>query len=316
MQVSYFFIALTLFSSITSSNDDWGFFGHKKINELAIYALPDELEDFYKSHSKEVIEWSVAPDQRRYVVAEEGMKHYIDLDLYDSFPLPKYWNQAVEIYGKDYLESRGVVPWNTYFVYHKLVKAMATKDYKRIIKISADLGHYVADSHVPLHTTSNYNGQFTDQLGIHAFWESRLPELYFDTYDLFSKRAIYIEDVQAELWQTISESNALLDSVFILEAEITARIGEDKKYAHMQRGKKVSRMPSEYYSNKYNNEGGGVVEQQMRKAIFRVSSLWLSAWVDAGQPHLNAGKMNVEVEDRIDSLLVDKMDSTIRKHDY
>ncbi len=295
------------------STDEWGFFGHKKINELAIYSLPNEMIGFYKAHSKEIIAWSVAPDQRRYVIEEEGAKHYIDLDLYDSFPLPKYWNQAVEKYGEDYLRERGIVPWNTFFVYHRLVKAMAAKDYKRIIKVSADLGHYVADAHVPLHTTSNYNGQFTGQLGIHAFWESRLPELYFERYDLFSERAAYIKDVQGELWQTIDESNAMLQSILKLDSALTQELGEDKKYAFMQRGKRVIRMPSEYYSQKYNDLAGGQVELRMRKAIFRVSSLWFSAWVDAGQPVLDELAV---VETEIDSTQIINNSIPKRSHDY
>ncbi len=314
MQITLFLSFIGLISLFSSPKEEWGFFGHKKINELAIYALPNELRSFYKSHSKEIIKWSVAPDQRRYVIAEEGMKHYIDLDLYDSFPLPKYWNQAVDAYGKEYLEERGTVPWNTFFVYHGLVKAMAAKDYKRIIKISADLGHYVADAHVPLHTTSNYNGQFSGQLGVHAFWESRLPELYFDTYDLFTERATYIEDVQGELWQTIIESNALLEPMLTLEAEITLKVGEDKKYAYMQKGKRVVRMPSEYYSSVYNKDGGGVVEQRMRAAIYRVSSLWFSAWVDAGQPVLN--DYELMEEEKTDTLGMSVKNKFVRDHDY
>lgn len=141
MQINLLISFIALFSSFSSTTVDWGFFGHKKINELAIYSLPNELRVFYSAHANEIIEWSVAPDKRRYVIAEEGMKHYIDLDLYDSLPLPKYWSQAVEKYGEEYLEGRGVVPWNTFFVYHSLVKAMEVKDYDRIIKISADLGH-------------------------------------------------------------------------------------------------------------------------------------------------------------------------------
>jgi hypothetical protein len=42
------------------------------------------------------------------------------------------------------------------------------------------LGHYIGDAHVPLHTTSNYNGQKTNQHGIHGLWESRIPEQLFD----------------------------------------------------------------------------------------------------------------------------------------
>ncbi len=314
MQVTVLYAFMALFYSLLSPNYDWGFFGHKKINELAIYTLPKEIQFFYKAHAKEIIKWSVAPDQRRYVIAEEGMKHYIDLDLYDSFPLPKYWSEAVDKYGKKYLEERGVVPWNTYFVYHQLVKAMAAKDYKRIIKLSADLGHYVADSHVPLHTTSNYNGQLTGQLGIHAFWESRLPELYFDSYDLFTERAAYIEDVQGELWQTIVESNQLLAPMLKLEAEITNSVGEDKKYAYMQKGKRVVRMPSEYFSSKFNEIAGGQVEQRMRKAIYRVSSLWFSAWVDAGQPLLDElGNFEKVEKDSVETVIKIEFG---RGHDY
>ncbi|MBL0103970.1 MAG: hypothetical protein IPP51_09590 [Bacteroidetes bacterium] len=44
-----------------------------------------------------------------------------------------------------------------------------------ILYYSANIGHYVADAHVPLHCTENYNGQMTGQSGIHGFWESRLP---------------------------------------------------------------------------------------------------------------------------------------------
>ena len=316
MHFNIFISVWLLLMPATTHKKVWGFFGHKKINELAIYVLPAELQPFYRAHANDIIKWAVAPDQRRYVVAEEGMKHYIDLDLYDTLPLPKYWNQAIEKYGRPYLEERGVVPWNTYFVYRQLVKAMSAqpKDYRRIIKLSADLGHYVADAHVPLHTTSNYNGQQTGQLGIHAFWESRLPELYFNSYDLFTPRATYIKDVQAEMWTTVIESNALLATVFSTEESLTQQLGEDKKYAYMQRGKRVIRMPSEYFSSKYNEQAGGAVEQRMRKAIYRVSCLWYSAWIEAGQPVLEIDKKFILPAPEPPPLEVEGV--KVRAHDY
>lgn len=298
----------------SSQKVDWGFFGHRKINELAIYTLPPELGKFYKSQANKIIELATAPDQRRYVIPEEGAKHYIDLDLYDSLSLPKYWNQAVDTYGEELLRSRGIVPWNTYLVYHQLVKAMSEHNYERIVRLSADLGHYVGDAHVPLHTTSNYNGQETGQLGIHAFWESRLPELYFDSYDLFVGRATYVEDVQAELWETVMESHAVVDSVLNLEASITRKVGEDKKYAYIVKGKRTVRAPSEYFCKEYNEKGGGLVEQRMRSAILRVGSLWLSAWIDAGQPNLNANGEVVLQES--DSIKTEKVNPGLRSHDY
>lgn len=314
MQFSIYFILITFFLSPFHKQQKWGFFGHRKINELAIYTLPPELGNFYKLHAEQLIELAVAPDQRRYIVKEEGAKHYIDLDRYDSLPLPKYWNEAVDVYGEELLRSQGIVPWNTYFVYHRLVKAMSDKNYERIVRLSADLGHYVADAHVPLHTTSNYNGQLTGQLGIHAFWESRLPELYFESYDLFAGRAAYVDDVQAELWETVMESHTFVDSVLTLEASITHKVGEDKKYAHIIKGKRSVRVPSEYFCKEYNQQGGGLVEQRMRQAIVRVGSLWLSAWVDAGMPVLGSGE-GLAIESP-DSAKYEPVISGLRSHDY
>lgn len=52
-------------------------------------------------------------------------------------------------------------------------------------KASADIGHYIADANVPLHTSENYNGQLTGQEGFHGFWETRLPELFIGSYSFF-----------------------------------------------------------------------------------------------------------------------------------
>src|SRR5690625_6385588 len=72
---------------------------------------------------------------------------------------------------------------------------MEYKNEERIIRLCADIGNYVADAHVPLHTTVNYNGQLTGQTGLHAFWESRIPELFAqDHFSAWVGPARYIED--------------------------------------------------------------------------------------------------------------------------
>ena len=82
----------------------------------------------------------------------------------------------------------------------------------------------------------------------------------------------------------------------------------------MQRGKKIIRMPSAYYTSKFNEEGGGVVEQQMKKSIHIVSSLWFSAWVDAGQPILDEFSIVENVE--TDTIKITKQQEGRRQHDY
>ena len=143
---------------------------------------------FYKQNIEYLTEAAVNPDRRRYAVADEAPRHYIDLDEYgDSalYKLPRYWSEAVKKFGQDSLQAHGIVPWHIYRVYNQLKDAFFIKDPDNILRISAELGHYTADAHVPLHTTKNYDGQLTDQIGIHGFWESRLPDLYFDEYDFF-----------------------------------------------------------------------------------------------------------------------------------
>jgi hypothetical protein len=87
---------------------------------------------------------------------------------------------------KEHLSQHGTLPWNLQRMQRLLTEAFRQRDSRRILKIASDMGHYIGDAHVPLHTTSNYNGQKTEQHGIHGFWESRIPELFADeSYDYF-----------------------------------------------------------------------------------------------------------------------------------
>ncbi|MBK8081206.1 MAG: hypothetical protein IPK25_13560 [Saprospiraceae bacterium] len=74
--------------------------------------------------------------------------------------------------------------------------------------------------HVPLHTTKNYNGQLTDQVGIHAFWESRIPELFAESnYDFFVGQAQYIDNPREYIWDIIIKAHSHLDSVLGIEKD-------------------------------------------------------------------------------------------------
>ena len=166
----------------------WGFFGHQKINRMAVFTLPSEMIGFYKKHIEYITEHAVDPDKRRYANADEAPRHYIDIDHYGPYAfdsVPKYWKSAVKKYSEDTLIAYGIVPWHIEKMMYRLTEAFKEGNMDLILHYSADLGHYVADSHVPLHTTENYNGQMTNQKGIHGFWESRIPELKSDGYDYF-----------------------------------------------------------------------------------------------------------------------------------
>lgn len=270
-------------------SQSWGFYGHKRINRMAVFTLPPEMVTFYKAHIEFITNHAVDPDKRRYGVEGEAPRHYIDIDHYGEHAfdsVPKFWKQAVSKYTEDTLMAYGIVPWQIEKHYFKLMNAFKDENLDRILHYSADLGHYIADAHVPLHTTENYNGQLTGQRGIHGFWESRIPEMKAEEYDYFVGRAKYIDSPIKTAWKVVYDSHMAVDSVLTFEAILNKNFPTDRKYAYENRGSMMTKVYSEEYTNRYDLMIKGQVERRMRESIIMVGSLWYTAWVNAGKPNL------------------------------
>lgn len=281
---------LTLFSFFAHKAFCWGFYAHKKINYFAVFLLPPEMMVLYKPHIDFLFEHAVDPDKRRYAIPEEGPRHYIDIDHYGTYPydsLPRRWNDAVAKYSEDTLNMYGIVPWWLQTMLYKLTDAFKEKNQARILKYSAEIGHYIADSHVPLHATKNHNGQFTDQKGIHGFWESRVPELLAEKeWDFFIGKADYIKNPADFIWKRVLESAAAADTVLKYEKELTKQFPGDQKYSFEDRNGITIRQYSSAFSKAYDAKLKGMIERRMRQSIYAVASFWYTAWVNAGQPDL------------------------------
>ncbi len=279
-----------LFVFIVFLTASWGFYAHRQINRLAVFTLPPEMIGFYKKNIQFITEASVNPDRRRFAIVDEAPRHYIDIDHFGDSArnkMPRYWKEAVEKYGEDTLKTYGILPWHINVMYYRLRDAFMVKDPIRILSLSADMGHYIADAHVPLHTTENYNGQLTGQDGIHAFWESRLPELFSSRYDFFVGKAEYLKNPQLAAWKAVKDSNHQLDSVLMLEKSLTEKFGE-KKFSFETKGKQTIKVYSVEFSAAYHEALSNMVEQRMRAAIKMIGDFWYTAWVDAGQPDIKA----------------------------
>lgn len=231
------------------------------------------------------------PDKRRHSTVGEAERHYIDIDHYsysleqmpDSFP--KTWELAVEKFSEDTLRAFGIGPFNAISYYHKLKYAFVENDLKSVLRYSAELGHYISDLHVPLHTTENYNGQLSNQDGIHAFWESRLPELFYSEYDVLFEPVSYESNIEDFIWQIVYDSHALLPIVLQNDKVLDQQFSSDK-YTNEERGEVLTKTHSRAYALAYHESMNGMVEARMRAATLAVATLWYSAWVDAGQPSI------------------------------
>jgi len=278
--------AITCFSPKVWS---WGFYGHRKINEMAVYTLPPGMIGFYKKHISFISNHAIDPDRRRFSDPEESCRHYFDSEFYafQSFDsVPRRWDDAVAKYGIDSLRKHGIVPWHILHTFYRLTLAFRENRPDLILYYSTDLGHYVADAHVPLHTTCNYNGQFSNQEGIHAFWESRIPELYAESYDYFCGRACYIDNPSKVIWLALKASIQATDSVLMFEARLNSTFPSDLKYIYETKGSKIQINYSEAYSSSYQKMLDNMVERRMVESVRVLGGLWYTAWVNAGQPDL------------------------------
>ncbi len=284
-------LALLFFVGSIVTLHAWGFWGHHKVNRLAVFTLPDPLKAFYKKHIDFITDHAVDPDLRRNLNKSEGVRHFVDADYYGKTPfdsMPKLWKDASRKYKADTLMKYGINPWYVDSLMTQLTQAFRDYKIEIALSLSADLGHYIGDAHVPLHATINYDGQLTNQKGIHGLWESRIPEIVGDKYNLYAGKAVYIADPLAEMWNIFRESFSEKDSVLYLERHLNDTFPQDKKYTFITKNDTVKiQIYSERYARSYNALLQGMVERKMRKAIVAVGSFWYTAWVNAGRPTIN-----------------------------
>lgn len=390
MKRRFFFLSLILVFSaliLQSFSFDWGFFGHRRINRLAVFTLPSECIGFFKQNIDFISEHAVDPDKRRYATKHEAVRHYIDLDHWGEAPfdaVPRKWIDVMSLYSKVYgidvngdstllflpevqmfedklvntstdktielqaykdfifkeilttyyederpvdvsklnssfptlnfnyesavveeeFSSYGILPYHLLKMQKKLTSAFEKKNVKSILRLSAEMGHYIGDAHVPLHTTENYNGQLTDQIGIHAFWESRIPELFADTdYDYFVGKAEYIEKPQEYFWDIVLTSHSYVDSVLMIEQRMKETFPKDAQMCYDDRLEGTVQVQCRAFAKAYQDAMNGMVEQRMQASIKSIGSCWYTAWIDAGQPKMDIKSDNASAKNEEDEKL-------------
>ena len=259
----------------------WGFSGHKFITDRAIDLLPSELRPFFQRYRTTIVEHSIDPDTYRTMgFTDEPPRHFVDMDAYGAFPfkdLPHDYKEAVDKRGADFVIKNGTVPWRAEEIYNQLrdaFKQLPTAPYARdnVKLFSAVLAHYVGDSFQPLHACLNYDGQLTNQQGIHSRFESELFERYETKLRITPAPVAIIPNAREFVFATLGDSFQQVDTV--LAADHDAVKGRTE-------------YDDGYFSTLF-EKAGPVMEQRMSGAVTAIASLITSAWTDAGKPALPA----------------------------
>lgn len=273
----------------------WGIIGHERINNAAVMALPKPLQYFFYNHIDYITQESTVPDLRKYTLNDkaESPRHYFDMENYgDKDSFPKTLEAAKQKYDDKFLSKNGTLPWYIQDMMTKLTKAFKEKRKTEILFLAADLGHYIGDAHMPLHTSDNHDGQNTNQKGIHSLWESRLPELFVKDYKLNVASAHYIDNVEKASWDIIFDTHSLVEPLLAADKSLRTVTPENKMYVvddagNIVKNKYGGMLFSDEYATKFHVALNGMVEKQMKKAITATASFWYTAWVNAGKPDLS-----------------------------
>lgn len=288
------FVLFVLLCTLMLGLGSWGFLVHRTVNQIAIYNLPEPLRGFMFHHKKYLVNNAPRPDQRRNTDKTEDTKHFIDLEKYGhnaANEMPLDWASAVKKYSEDSLKMYGWGPYNAIMQLDLLTKAFREGNQDSILFYAADLGHYIGDLHVPLHTTINYDGQLTGQNGLHALWESTIPELVLDQYQLHNThQAQYLKNPAAALWVDIRKAANLIPAMLAIEKELSINFTPETKYRmQFKYGKEVKSYTKEF-AEAYSKALAGSINQQLIASANMITDFWYTAWINAGKPNLPAFK--------------------------
>ena len=260
---------LILLSIILTS---WGYNGHNLISGNMTVNLPEEMAEF-RAWNTYITEHASDPDYRKGDDPTEGPKHYIDVDNYSEFiasgSIPQDLDQVILEHGASFVDNNGYLPWATINTYDSLVVSFQNRDWDKAKYFAADLGHYVGDGFMPLHITRNYDGQYTDNKGIHGRYESDMINRIKDQIQISKTEIVNIEVVEDYIFNYLYDSYEYVDS--ILEAD--------------NYGKSIN---SDTHSTEYLDAmweySENFTQDIFNAATVAFSSLFYAAWVEAGKP--------------------------------
>lgn len=271
----------TLFLSAATTAHAWSFDVHRYITDRAIALLAPEIRPFFEKHRAMIVEHSIDPDLWRNVgFDEETPRHFLDMDAYGAAPfsaLPRDYDEAILKFGPEKIRENGTLPWRTQEIYARLVQAFArptngaTSYGAEDVKFfAAILAHYVADAHVPFHAVINYDGQLSNQHGVHERFEGGLFFRFREELHITPTARPPIRQPRDAMFDALIESARLAPKVLAADEQA---IGTREVY------------DDRYYDALF-TEARPILEARLSDAIAAVAAAINGAWEAAEKPDL------------------------------
>ena len=276
----YLVLAVVLVFARPAPAAAWGFEAHRFVMDRAIALLPDALRPLFDKQRALVVERAIDPDTWRTAGFEdEAPNHFLDIDWsgYGKYPyadLPRDYTAAIAKFGRERVHENGTVPWRAEEYFGNLRRAF--ESYSRrgafgsfdILFFAATLGHYVSDAHVPFHAVENYDGQLSNQHGIHARFEAIMFERYRTRLTIAPKPAQAITNPRDFVFGVIVEGSQMVPP--ILKSDLSA-IGSGDVY-------------DDAYYEAFFQANRAVMERRLNESITAVAGIIIGAWEAAGRP--------------------------------
>ncbi len=254
----------------------WGSTGHHKINTEASLSFNEQMNQFL-AWTSTLAEHASDADYRKDTDPTEGPKHYIDIDNYTLFNesgrIPQTYDSVVALYGESWVIDQGILPWATCIAVDTLKACFERHDWDKAVLIAADLGHYVADGHMPLHITKNYDGQYSGNSGIHSRYESTMINAYISQINYTGESIEVIPDVNQYVFDYLYHNYMFVDSVLMAD-----------DYAKEQSGGSTY---SQVYKQALWDSTRSFTVPLFKDASHALAELMYTAWVEAGSPLIN-----------------------------
>jgi hypothetical protein len=184
--------------------------------------------------------------------------------------LPHVFKDATFKFNTRRINRDGLLPWHVGEYSLRLTNALKAQKWEDAKLAAAALGHYVADTHNPLNTTQNYDGQLVGQSGLEARFGSMLIDRYQGFMMFRPAPASKIDDPTEYAFQSVIEANSWVSQVLL--GDWRARSG-------------LSKYDDEYF-DRFNANVGIIAARELTAAARDAGSYWYTSWLNAGRPQL------------------------------